>query len=410
MAHSLLSEWQIRHSRRAPLTNLYTGSSNICVKDFVFQVMRRGVLILAGLLGTLYAQAPAARSFVATVVAFKPETLEMDVKSDSGETVRVSFNTETLVQRVAPGEKDLRNVSPIRITDVAIGDRLLVSLAAGTKMARRIVVMSATDISKRNEQDREDWMKRGVSGIVASKSGNQVTLKMRSMGAETQAVVTVTDKTRFRRYAPDSVRFADAKTSSLAEVRAGDQLRARGEKSEDGVKVAAEEIVFGTFLTKAGTVTAVDAEAKRIVVKDMVTNKPLTIHLTADSQLKAMPNFGGMMGARGGPGGPPGGGPPGGGRPGGFDLSQMLERMPAAKLEDLKPGQTVVVSSTKGATSDEVTAITVLANADFLIQMATRQQAGRGGGRPDALTMGPSMGMGGLAGGLEGLGMPGMIP
>jgi hypothetical protein len=87
----------------------------------------------------------------------------------------------------------------------------------------------------------------------------------------------------------------------------------------------------------------------------------------------------------------------------------MLERLPAAKLEDLKPGQTIVVSSTKGATNDQVTAITLLSNADFLIQMASRQPAARGG-RPDALGMGPSMGMGGLAGGLEGLGMPGMIP
>jgi hypothetical protein len=381
--------------------------------------------MLFGLLGTLYAQAPPSRSFVGTVTAFKPETLEMEVKPDSGDIVPVGFTSETLVQRVAPGEKDLKNVLPIKITDVGIGDRVLVSLAPGTKQARRIVVMSASEISRRNEQDREDWMKRGVSGLVASKSGNQVTLKMRSMGAETQAAVTVTDKTRFRRYAPDSVRFADAKVSSLAEVRPGDQLRARGQKSEDGLKVTADEIVFGTFLTKAGTITAVDAAAGAITVKDLVTNKPLTIHLTPDSQLKTMPNFAGMMGARGGAGGPggpggghggPGGAPAGAGRPGGFDLSQMLDRMPAAKLEDLKPGQTIVVSSTKGATNDQVTAITLLNNADFLIQMATRQQAARGGGggRPEGAGIGgPGIGMGmggGLAGGLEGLGMPGMIP
>ena len=65
-----------------------------------------------------------------------------------------------------------------------------------------------------------------------------------------------------------------------------------------------------------------------------------------------------------------------GGPPGGFDINQMLERMPAAKLEDLKPGSTVVVSSTKPARSNQLTAIMVLANADMLIQMASMVSGG----------------------------------
>jgi hypothetical protein len=174
-------------------------------------------LILAGLLvsglACLFAQAPASRSFVGTVTAFNAEALQMEVKPDAGDAVAVTFTTETIVQRVAAGEKDLKKASPIKITDVARGDRVLVSLAAGTTQARRIVVMSATDIAKRNEQDTEDWMKRGLSGIAAAKSGNQVTLKTRSFQGETQLTVTVNDKTRFRRYAPDSVRFVDARQS-----------------------------------------------------------------------------------------------------------------------------------------------------------------------------------------------------
>lgn len=261
-------------------------------------------LILAGLLwsggASLYAQAPAARSFVGTVTAFKAETMQMEVKPDAGDGVPVTFTSETIVQRVAAGEKDLKKASPIKITDVAMGDRVLVSLAAGTTQARRIVVMSATDIARRNEQDTQDWMKRGLSGIVAAKSGSQVTLKTRSFQGETQLAVTVTDQTRFRRYAPDSVPFVDAKQSSLAEVSVGDQLRARGRKSEDGLKVDADEVVFGTFQTRAGTVTAVSAETKQITVKDLVTSKPLVVHITPDSQLKAMPDFAAMIAARGG--------------------------------------------------------------------------------------------------------------
>ena len=228
-------------------------------------------------------------------------------------------------------------------------------------------------------------------------------------------MVTITDKTVFRRYAPDSVKFVDAKKSSLSDVNVGDQLRARGEKAADGSKVAAEEIVFGTFLTKAGPITAVNQETKEITIKDLVTNKPLIVKLGADSQLKKFPDMAAMRppgnptpAAAGGgaPGGGPGGGPgmtrPGGGMP---DISQMLERLPSTKLEELKAGDTIVVSSTKGATSDQVTAITLVANAGMLVQMATMS-----GARPAGAQGGSGPSMAGLSTGLDGLNMPGMIP
>ena len=109
-------------------------------------------------------------------------------------------------------------------------------------------------------------------------------------------MVTVTETTTFKRYAPDSVKFAEARNSKLAEIGVGDQVRARGVKSEDGLKVTAEDVVFGTFVTKAGTITAVNAETREITVKDLANNKPLVIRVTADSQIKKMPDMGAMMG------------------------------------------------------------------------------------------------------------------
>jgi Golgi nucleoside diphosphatase len=47
---------------------------------------------------------------------------------------------------------------------------------------------------------------------------------------------------RFFRYAADSVNLNDARPSSFAEIKVGDQLRALGQKSEDGSRLAAEEI------------------------------------------------------------------------------------------------------------------------------------------------------------------------
>ena len=46
--------------------------------------------------------------------------------------------------------------------------------------------------------------------------------------------IVVAKSTVARRYAPDSVRFADAKVSRIDEIKVGDQVRVRGEKSENG--------------------------------------------------------------------------------------------------------------------------------------------------------------------------------
>ena len=369
----------------------------------------------------LFGQAPAPGRFVGTVKEIKVDTAEVVVKPDNGPAVTAKLTSDTAVERVDPGAKDLKSAQPMKASDMVVGDRVLVVLMPDAAVLRRIVVMPAMDITKRNEADRADWNKRGISGVVAAKNGNDITLKMRTMQGESRATVTVADKTVYRRYAPDSVKFQDAKMSNLSEIVVGDQVRARGQKSADGLNVSAEEIVFGTFQTKAGTVASVNADTREIAIKELGTNKPLVIKLTADTQLKKMPSFGGGPGATApaGAGAPPaggaavhvapaGGGPMMAGRPGGtFDLAQMIEHMPAGKLEDLKPGETLVVSSTKGAKSDELTAITLLTNADGLIRMVAMMAPG-GAGRSLASGLNaPSLS--GLATGLDGL-LPGITP
>jgi hypothetical protein len=375
-----------------------------------------GVLLIG--LAPVMAQTAVPKAVVGTVEGFKAESAEIHVKPDTGETVSLKITSATQVLRVAPGEKDLKKAEPMKITDVASGDKVLVNLMPGAFEARRIVVMASADIAKRNEADTLDWNKRGVAGIVDAKNGNDIILRKRSMQGEIKLIVTVTDGTQYRRYAPDSVKFADARKSGIAEIAVGDQLRARGQKNEDGLKVAAEEVVFGTFVTKAGPITAVNVEAREITVKDLATGKPLTIKLTPDSQVKKLPDAAAMMPPGGGPGRPPGGGPPGGNvaiasatRPARAapDVTQMLERIPPSKLEDLKAGEMVVVSSTKGASSDQITAIMLVGNAGMLIQMASRPTGGDA--RPaGGMGAGPSMGPTGMAGGLGGLNIPGMIP
>lgn len=373
----------------------------------------RVILLLAACVTCAAAQ--GVKSFVGTIANVKSATSEFEIRPDNGEPVLVKVTSDTLVQRIAPGEKDLKKAEPIRATEISAGDRVLVSLDPEAPGARRIVVMSASDIEKRNQADQQDWTNRGVAGVVTKKAGNEVTLAIKSPGADKNATVTTTEKTTYRRYAPDSVKFADAKSSILSDIQVGDQLRARGQKSPDGLTVTADDVVFGTFLTKAGSVVSIDPEGKEIRITELGTAKPILVKLTQDTQVKAMPDFPGAFGGAAPPGGrgpEERGGPPGfaGGPP---DPSQMINTLPPASINAVKVGQSIVISSTKGAKPEEVTAILIVANAQMLIQMATAVPGGRGPqGSQAANQAGPGLSPGPMSGMGNGLGfdLSGMLP
>ena len=340
-------------------------------------------IILLTLTLQLLAQQPAAR-VLGTVTSIEGPVLT--VKTESGETVRVQPATNVRVQQVAPGERDLSKASTIALADLAAGDRVLVRGAkqADGFQADSIIVMSARAIAQRDQAVQKAWQERGVFGVVeeVNPSAGEVRVAVRG-GAS--AVVTISEKTSIRRYAPDSIRFADAVPAALADMKKGDQLRAMGEKSADGARVTAEQLVFGTFRTIAATVSAVQADRNELAVKDIQTGKTLKIIVKPDSQLKKL-----AMGQ--GPGMRPGSPAAEGARarmaPAGArtpDICSMLDRMPAATLPELKPGETVIVSSTAGAKSDELTAIVLLAGAEPIVDML------RARGGPDPLAGGSSL-------------------
>src|SRR5208337_2136212 len=110
-----------------------------------------------------------------------------------------------------------------------------------------------------------------------------------ALGTSNALAVLASKDTVIRRYAPDSVKFDDAKPSTLDQIKPGDQLRARGTKSADGKELAAEEVVSGTFRNVAGTVVAADAGNSTITVQDLLTRRPVTMKIGPDSQLHKLP-------------------------------------------------------------------------------------------------------------------------
>jgi hypothetical protein len=337
--------------------------------------------------------AAATRNVLGTVAQIDPNTLQFTLKPDSGAPQRFRVGSETQVVQVAPGEHDLAHGKPARLTDVAPGDRVLVSFVEGMPEARRIVLVSADDIAKRNEAEKADWQKRGMSGIVASRNAEEVVLETRTMQGVQKMTVVINGKTKIRQYAPDSVSFAAARPATLEAVAAGDQFKVRGNRSADGERLMAEDVVFGTFLTKVGTIASVDAATKTVRLTDLVTKAPLTVKISAESQVKTM--------AASAPPAAANGHEPANAN----DLVTILQRMPAANLEHLKPGSAVIVTATRGSRPDEVTAILLLANIDGLIAAAQAQASKSGGSLMDAMA-----GMhGGIMSGPSGLTLPAIL-
>jgi hypothetical protein len=337
---------------------------------------------------------------------------QLIIKTDAGSLVTVALGDKTVYMRLAPGEKTLTNATKITFSDIGEGDRVWargkVSDDHKSVPAAALIVMNKVDIAKKQEQERAEWKRRGILGIISAlkPETKEITISSRSMAGPQAVVIPVTEKVEMRRYAPDSIKFADAKPASFAELKVGDQLRALGERSADGTAFTAEKVVTGSFRNVAGVVTAVDAATGEVKVNDLQTKQPLTIVVKQDAVLRKFPaanEMGGMMMmGRGGPGaagapagqnpsagqgpnknGTQGPGPRGGMRVGGggMNMQDMLERLPTISLADVKVGDTIIVSSTKGADPTRLTAISLISGADTLLNLLAARQPQAGGGQ-----------------------------
>jgi len=343
-----------------------------------------------------------ADSLVGEVETLDLSSRKLTVRTEAGALVDVRSDEKTVFLKARPGSSTLNDAAPARLEEIAVGDRVLARgrLAddKGSFAARQVVVMTRGDIAAKQDAERAEWRRRGILGVVSAvdPAKGAITLQARRLGGMQPIVIAAARPgVRFRRYAADSVKFSDARPSALADVRVGDQLRALGERSDDETRFVPEQIVFGTFRTVSGTVAQIDPAAGELTVRDEESGKPVRVAVGADARLRRIaPEMGvrlsrwregaGAGGGRpgGGPpgGGPPGGGPPGGGPPGGGPPGggpeDLLERLPATTLAELKPGDRVLVSSTKGSDPTRLNAIALVAGLEALTP--PRLATGRG--------------------------------
>ena len=318
--------------------------------------------------------------------------------TDAGQAVSVSVVSGAKVLQLPVGSTDLKTATPGQLSDIAVGDRVLVTGKAGETAgnfdALRVVLIKSSAIAQMQAAQQADWKARGVGGIVSSVDAASGAITL-TVGAK-KLVVNTTSKTEFKRFSGDSVKYEDAKPGTIAQIQKDDQLQARGTKSADGASIAAEEVVSGSFLNLSGLIMSIvpgpgiDPATGKITLKDLATHRVMTVSVTAKCEMRNLPlqtatmfaartsgggQGGGRGGGRGGSGGYGAGGSAGQGdaaggarRSAGADLSQMMERLPTGTLADLKTGDAVmIVASEPSPGSSTADAITLLSGVEPIL-------------------------------------------
>ncbi len=356
------------------------------------------LLAAAALTGAAWAQ--TSSHVPGTVVSVDAKAGQVVVKTDKGESLTFTTTERTQILHALPGVTDAKQWTKVTVGDINSGDEIVAyyrgSVEAKPLLATTLVLRTKADLNQIAQKELEDWKKRGSTGIVSAvdPAAKTITLKV---GQRTLTVQS-DEKTQFKRYSLDSPKPADAKPSSLAEVKAGDQVNVLGNKSADGSTVAAEVVYAGSFRQIAATIVAVNPATNEIEVRDLADKskkpQPLFIRITADTTMKKLPEQMAAMlarryqGGRGGAGNGaegrgagPGGGmgrngfgggaegrAMGGGR--GGDIGAMLDRLPAIPITELKPKDAIMVSTTMGSDPSKVTAIMLLAGVEPVLTAA----------------------------------------
>ena len=360
-----------------------------------------GALLVLGLgFGWAAAQSPVAgtdksrsalQRVLGEVTNVDAASRRISLQTDAGEQVAVMTDDKTSFLRALPGARDLSDAARLTLAEIAVGDRLLAhgNLAGDKKTlaARQVVVMSRSDIARKHEQERAEWRRREVSGVIKAldPATGRITIETRSLvGSQTVVVATTDRHASFKRYGPESVRFSDVVPSSFAELQVGDQLRVLGDRTPDGSQVLAEQVVSGAFQIVSGAVKAV--QDRQVTMLDNETGQPLTVAVGPDAMVRRLPP---KMAARlarrigSGAGRPESG--EGSGQMDGATLQERLERLPPMPIDELKPGDQIAVSSPKSRTPGRLVAAVLLAGIEPLLQPRARRGAADG----DAVGLAP---------------------
>lgn len=366
------------------------------------------LIILAVLSAGVFAQGGATdvgiKANLAGGEVVSSDASQIVIKTKDGEIVAI-ISDKTEFKVVPPDNPSLKAAVAADAKSVGAGDKLLVTgmVSADRKTipAKAVYLITKASIADRLKKEAEAWRTRGISGKVVTYNPqtNAITVSIKGLMGDRTMTVKSNDKTEYFRYSAESVQFSDARKSVFGEIEPGDAIRALGDKNADGSELTAEKIITGAFKTVAGSVVSVNVESGEVTISDITSKKNVVIVVPATAIIQQFPSelaqrfamfqSGGGFVRPGPSGGQPQGQPnmpQGGMQQGGAmragaspGIDDILERLPKISVKDLKVGEMIAVSSSKGKDASRITAIKMVSGVEPLIRAQQASQASMGG-------------------------------
>ena len=260
-------------------------------------------------------------------------------------------------------------------------------------MARAAFEQSRNDVQ---EKRRARTTVGRITAVNAEKK--EITIQTRGRANAETVTVDASANAKLLRYAPDSLKLSDTVAGTFADLKVGDQIRVLGDRTTDGARIAAEEIVSGSVSRTVGTVTEINPTRGEVVIKNTQTGETVTVSIGKNTTLRRItPEVAADLKER-------------------FERRarrqernannndqqtnqpqnrerrrernadgqrnnrrSLFENLPAITLADLKKGDAVLITGTGGGAA-QMTAVSIIAGEGELQQILMRTQGGGRGG------------------------------
>lgn len=397
------------------------------------------------------AKTVAHANLIGEVTAIDRAAGKIVVSTEAKTSATVTVGEKTVFRRVAPGQTSLVGAEQITLADVKVGDRVLIpgGATAENVVVRQFIVMAREAITAQRDKERETRRARTINGRVTAVNidKKEIVIQPRGGGAQAETLtISAAANAKILRYAPDSLKIADAVSGTFSDVRVGDQIRVVGDKNADGTSVSAEEIFSGAVSRSVGTIAEINQARGEVTVKNLQSGQLMTVAVGKNTTLaRITPEVADTLKQRferrrerqtaggaeqltpeqrenrrrerreqrrtnraNGNGNQAGnqnnqadakrnsqdnqGGNQNNNQPGNRNPQQLFENLPPIKIADLKKGDAVLITATSGGTA-QMTAVSIVTGAAEMQQILQQSQGG-GGGRGNM-----SPGLPGTAGG-----------
>ena len=341
-----------------------------------YEYMHNKLLLLLSIICTGLIVAPA-QSTDSTILNVYGKILEISqekhqllIQSSKGEKINAIVDDSTVFKQVPAGETSLRNAVSISFDQVGVNDNAFVrgrTLDASTVLARQIIVVRRADIIEMQDQNREQWATRGISGIVSQVDSQAKKIAVQIKASNRTITVLPTTLTVFHRYKINAVNLNDFESSNLESIKTGDQIRALGNLNSDGSEFVPEEIFTGSFKTTVGKVVSINSPANELVIKELSGPRTITVKISSDSNIRRL-NSDSIKNLTVAPsnGANNSSAPKATSAVPSYNLTALLKNSPKILIADIKAGETIAVASASETESTSIFGITVVCGIELL--------------------------------------------